>query len=439
MKQTESRQKKIFFVLWFLIVGVRLFFVLYTPISMPGMQNDLGKLDNSRQGHLGYIYYLAKGGSLIYNGAASYYQFYHPPLHHLLCAGWLCLMLFLGFPLAVAGESLQLLTFIYSVITLVYLDKIVKKLHGTLSARNAVLCLAGFFPYAIFASGALNNDGLVTMLMIMTIYYLFVYYEKTSIKAILPSAICFGLAMLTKASALLLAPAITFLFLYQYIRNKKQRIHYIDDYMVFSGVSGVIGLWYACKNYAIYKISPLYVPKLSTQISQYLGDFPVLSRFLDWDPKQLDILGINFDGEKGQIDHNIFLSLLKYSLFAESSYYTKAEALSRILFFVFAILLFLLLLAALIFLIKGGVKKEYRITIGIVCLTNMVSYFRFCCSYPHVCTMHIRYVMTAVFLLCICAAFFLEGLKNPFAKCLGKVLLLVYGLSTVILLVVYQL
>lgn len=400
----EKHQKYLFLSIFIFCVLLRVIYIAVTTITERGMQNDIGLLDDSCYGHLGYIYYLANGGDLIHNGAGIHYQFYHPPLHYIICAVFLKMLTLLGVPLQTAGECLQVLPLFYSVMVLVFIDKIVKRLGGDYPARIMALCLAGFFPYAVFLAGAMNNDGLLTLLMVMTIYYLIIYYEKPSVRSVLPLALCFGGALMTKISALLLLPGIVFLLGYQYYKNKKLRMGFIDQYVIFSLVSGVIGLWYPCKNYVIYHMNFLFVPNLGPDSPQYLGDFPLLPRFIDFDFNQLKSLGVVFREADGMLDHNIFLSLLKYSVFAESRYYVVAETLCRILFFLFGAMLLLIFVSAICFLIKGSCKKEYRIVTGIIYATVMLSYFRFCLTHPHVCTMHVRYIMTGVFLILICAA-----------------------------------
>lgn len=427
----EKHRKYLFQLIFAFCILLRIVFIAFTGIQEPGMQNDVGMLDDSCNGHLGYIYYLAEGGDLLHNGAGIHYQFYHPPLHYLICALWLKCMTLLGLPLQTAGETMQFITLSYSVAVLVFLDKIIQKLGGSIQARTIALCLCGFFPYAIFSAGAMNNDGLLALLMVMTIYYLILYCEKPSIKSILPVALSLGCAMMTKISALMLVPGIAFLFLYQYYKNKKLRMGYIDQYLLFALISGILGFWYPVKNYVIYHMNFLSVPNLGPDSHQYLGDFSVLSRFFDLNPSQLEHLGITFYGKDGMLDHNIFLSLLKYSLFGESHYYMAAEAFCRIMFFVFGVLLFLLFVSALCYLFKGACQKEYRITIGVIYATIMLSYFRFCLTHPHVCTMHVRYIMTGVLLVLLCAALWLAAKKERLWAYLSFGITLCYSVISV--------
>lgn len=433
----EKYQKHVWFILFFVCMFIRVCYIVKSGIDEPGMQNDLGMLNGKCHGHLGYIYYLANGGGLIHNGAAIYYQFYHPPLHYMICAIWLKIVMSVGVPIQVAGESLQILSCIYSIATLFFVDKIVCKLGAKRTARNMVLCLVGFFPYSVFLSGALNNDGLALVLMVMTIYFLLVYYENTTMKTALGLGCCFGLAGMTKISSFVLAPGIIFLLAYQYKKNKKMRETYIDQYLAFGAVAGILGLWYPIKNYIVYNMNPFYIPNLGKESPQFLGEFSIFSRFVDFDRKQVASLGIIFDKADGMLDHNMFLSLLKYSVFAESHYYLSAQSLCRVLFWVFGILLAVVLGGAIYVFIKGIWKQEYKITIAMISASNLLSYFRFCLTHPHVCTMHVRYVLVAVFLTMICAGFLVDQSKKKVTQCVCFAGGLVYVLVSVAFVTVY--
>lgn len=421
---TKKKQKYILYMVACLCILVRICFVACSSILEPGMQNDMGSLNENCFGHLGYIYYLANGGDIIHNGADIHYQFYHPPLHYMISAMWLKIVMGCGVSLLAAGESLQILTCIYSMLTLLFVDKLVRLLGGDVRERIAALCLVGFFPYAVFMSGSINNDSLSLLFMVMTCYGLFRYYEEATMKNALLLGLCFGLAIMSKMSALILGPGIAALLLYQLIKRKKEWKRCIVQYLSLGAVSGILGLWYPVKNYVLYGMDLLYIPRLELDSEQYIGHFSRISRLLDFDPGQLASLGIVFNGEKGVLDHNIFLSLLKYSVFAESEYYLAAEGISRILFWVFGILLAVVTLAAVYAVCRGNWKTEYKVVIALFYGANMCSYLRFCFTHPHVCTMHVRYIMIAVILTMIGAAFFEKKQKRVLGLYVTTALLL---------------
>ncbi len=179
----------------------------------------------------------------------------------------------------------------------------------------------------------------------------------------------------------------------------------------------------------------LYIPRLETDSEQFIGHLPVLLRWLDFDLRQMDSLGLVFNDQNGMLDHNIFLSLLKYSVFAESDYYLAAEEMSRVLFFLFGVLLIVVIVAAIYAFFKVQWKTEYKITIALFWGANMFSYLRFCFTHPHVCTMHVRYIMIAVLLTMICAGFSWKKKKNG-----GKIwsgVLLLYVLTALAFVVIF--
>lgn len=108
---------------------MRLGYVLYTPYLMG--QHDLMEL-GSGQGHLGYIEYFLEGGSLFPDFNPMYrYQFYHPPLSHLLSAAFVRCNLLLGVAYERAFENLQFLSLFYSAVTLFFCYGIFRELKLT--------------------------------------------------------------------------------------------------------------------------------------------------------------------------------------------------------------------------------------------------------------------------------------------------------------------
>lgn len=414
-KQQINIQNRIIFGVIAVLALIRLIFIVKTGIYTQGMQNDVGTLDASRNGHLGYIYYLAYGGDVIHNDAAVNYQFYHPPLHYMIAALWLRIVMLFGMSLKMAGESLQFLTLAYSIASLIFVDKIVKIMNGGFKARIIALVMAGLFPYSIIMAGSVNNDGLVTLLMLITIWYMLEYSEKQDLKTAFKTGIFFGLAIMTKTSALTLGPGILVFMLYQYYRNKKSRMKYIDHYIVFGLVSSVIGLWYPLKNHIIYKMPFLYVPRLGNNINQYIGGYGLVERLFDFTGGWWKTPGVVFD-EKN-VDYNIFTTFSKFGMFAESKYYEGSkikEEFFKVLLCIFMIVIVLSFICALLWLageIRHG-NRQVGIMLAVMYVTIIISYIRFCIAYPHVCTMHVRYVMVAVFMTAVFSGLYIEKINK---------------------------
>ena len=101
-------------------------------------------------------------------------------------------------------ESLQILSFIYSIIIILYTYKITKKLNLNKNAQIATMMLVNFFPAFIYMSGFINNDQLITMFIVLSLYYLLEWSKKPNIKNTLILTIIFGLGMMTKTSMIVM-------------------------------------------------------------------------------------------------------------------------------------------------------------------------------------------------------------------------------------------
>ncbi len=105
---------------------LRFFYCLFSTIYE--RQYDIGEIDLAAGhtvsgGHLAYIQYVYESGHLpcMDFDPTSVYQFNHPPLHYAVSALWLRFAsLFIG-NTAVLEESIQIIPFISSVLTLVFL------------------------------------------------------------------------------------------------------------------------------------------------------------------------------------------------------------------------------------------------------------------------------------------------------------------------------
>ena len=446
MQQPVTGKKEEFQKQQRIIMGMLIFYALLRLIyicstNYLNMQNDVGRLDDSRYGHLGYIYYLANGGSIIYNQPDYYIQFYHPPLHHMVSAVWLKIQLFLGCSLDVAGGRLAVLPWVYSVLSLIAGDCMVIKCRGSFGARIVSMCLLGSFPYFIMLSGALNNDGLMYLLFIIAMYYIISYVQEGTQQNVVKAALALGMASMTKQSAMMLFVPIEILALFLFFKEKEKRFTYIKDGIAFLAISIPIAIWYPIKNCFLYRMPFFYILYQGDNSPQYIGNFAVWQRFFDFSRKQLQTLGIAF-GYRGETpEHNIFLALLKYGLFGESDYYRKyawSEAVCRVLFYILAVLFMIFFIQAIMFTIKGKTEGWCRLFLSAVAVCVMISYVRFCFTHPHVCTMNIRYILPAVFCMGLQCGLAIDSIRKIWVKrgivlCVGSYVVCTLVLITLLL------
>lgn len=376
--------------------------VLFTTIYE--LQNDVGQLSDWH-GHLAYIYYLFRYGHLPDFDPTTRLQFYHPPLHHALAALWLGINTELGFSLERAGENIQLLTFAYSSGILLVTDKIMKKLKAGVNARLCVVGIAAFFPYFIVQAGAVNNDTLVTFLMLLSIYYALKWYEKPTVRNILILAVLIGGAMMTKLSGGFVAFAVAFIFAAKLVRERRQMREYIEQIALFGCAVFPLGLWYPIRNKAKFDVPINYVQKFSEELEQFIGKYNTIrERLFDFSLNQFKTVAVVWSNQSEDCDHNIFITMLKTAAFGEGSWFTTdavANAVAVIAFWMILLLMLALIILFIYWVVKSELAIEKRIFMLITVVVIFVLYIKFCFEYAFICTMNVRYVLIPILLLII--------------------------------------
>lgn len=387
------------FILLSVSLMIRMLYIVMTQAHF--FQNDIGSFGEDSVGHLGYTYYLYANHHLVDFDPREWNQFYHPPLHYFLMAIWAKINTLFGVSIEHIDEQLQILPFIYSMFTLGYLNKICKRLGMEARGICLVLLVAGFFPISIMMSGGLNNDALLILLMIMSIYYTICWYYNPKMKHVIGMAISIGCAIMTKLSGGLLAPAMAFLMLLQLYRNRKNWQFYFKQFFVFGLIAFPLGLWFYIRNLILFQVPINYVPLLPEEMEQFIGMFTKTQRLLDV-RGQLDTLSLQWSNALPNVDHNILISIFKFSTFGEGAFYVNNPIIKFIgtgLFWMVAVILLLLPILFVIKLIQSRNDRDIRsivIFIGIASATIFLLYVKFCFTFPHICTMHVRYIYVAI-------------------------------------------
>ena len=408
-----------------IFTGILLRFIYILMNGITEMQNDIGKLQDG-QGHLGYIYYLYSHGRLPDFNPTSRLQFYHPPLHHALSAIWLRINTGLGFSIERAGENIQLLTFAYSSCMLLTTDGILKKLKADVISRMWALGILAFFPYFVTQAGAVNNDTLVTFLMALSIYFALRWYDEPTLKNIIPLGLCIGGAMMTKLSGGFVAPAVAYLFLVKLIKDRKNILNYVKQFVLFGIVTVPLGLWFPIRSRLLYDVPLNFVPKFSERLAQYIGKYNTAGqRLFDFSLVQFKSPAIVWTNIEAGCDRNIFITMIKCAMFNEGNWFMKdtfKRELSRVILW-FAILMFIVLLALFIYwLVKSELELEKRIFAAITYVIIYVLYIKFCFDYEFICTMNVRYVLIPIMLQVIGAALAFGQLRKKKAGLVTDVL-----------------
>ena len=371
------------------------------------MQHDIGTYDGTH-GHLSYIqYWYDNGLKLPAFNVTTRWQFYHPPLHHILMAFGMRIFTFFGMPLPMAHEAIQILPMIYSSLCIAAVWRIAKLIGldgaGLVVAVSAVC----FYPTFIIWSGACNNDILMTLFVLLAMLWTLKWAQKPTLLRILPIALCVGCGMMTKLSAWMVAPAIAMVFLWVFIRNIKTPLRFIGQFAAFGAVCAPLGLWWGVRNLLTFKIPLTYVPDTKME-AMSVAHIPAAQRIFDFSLWQFDFPfeAFTFHGATYS-EYNPMIGLLKTSVFDEFYEPWALNWFSTALVILAAVLT-VIGVAALIWMVcskRTGMDLMTRLFFAVIVLTFVISYYSFCFEFPYVCTENIRYCIPVIPILSIATGF----------------------------------
>lgn len=399
---------------------LRYVYALYT--SWSDRQHDVGYF-NWTWGHANYIEYWYKNGLKLPDfDIRTKFQYYQPPLHHMLMGLLLKVLTLFGMEYDTACQALQFLPFLYASLIPVIGYRIFRmvRLHGLpLAASMAVLC---FHPTFVLMGGSFNNDLLSVFLMLCSVMFALKWYREPTLKRIIPIAICVGGAMMAKLSGWMVAPAIAILFLYVFIKNIKSWLRYVGQFAVFGVICAPLGLWWQIRNYLAFKVPITYIPvPADTAHPQYCGDMSFFERMFSFGDGQLSYVFTAFTEHGGPYDEfNPTLGLIKTALFDEGVNgvsdvnFPQLSVTGPILFWVGVILALLCFVGFIIMMIskRSGLDGITRVFFSALALTLLGTYYAFCFQFPFSCTMNIRYCALLIPILIMGMGLLLQRFKD---------------------------
>lgn len=363
--------------------ALRIAYVLYTGYRV--RQHDVWSV-TANKGHMGYIQYIAH--NLALPDTNETWQFYHPPLHHIIAGLVYRILENGGMHPTIVAEKLQLLTMFYSCATMVVCDRLFAASGLSDRARALADAVIAFHPTFLLVGGGLNNDMLCILLGCTSLLFFVKWWHDDTRAGLL--ALCglfLGLSMMAKVSGVMLAFPYAAAFLWKLWQQRKDLWPPIRQVLIFGCISVPIGMWYPVRNLLLFGQSFGYVPYLGDNSKQYIGDFSLLQRLFGFSGAALQSPYQTITRDS----YNIPLSLFKTSLFGEAD--MKGGVWAYILFGVSVGLAVLALVHMLTKLTPTSLKKDSLHAVWtILWAVMMVSYLIFCLQYPHVCSQDFRYL-----------------------------------------------
>lgn len=394
---------------------MRLFYAVMVQAHI--YQNDVGVLYPGNEGHLGYVYSFYSTWRMPKENPMEYYQYYQAPLFHIVSAVFVKLFVSIGFVMDEINELLQIVSVMYGTLTLLFVNKIGIRLKVPTWSRAAVMGIVSFMPWGIIQGAALNNDGLMVLFGVMALYFTLVWYEKPKYGTILLMAVCIGCSMMTKISGALAAPAMAVLMLHKAWKERKQWTSYLKQFLLFGAAAFPLGLWYPLRQFILYRMPPGYVPRIPETDMQFIGMYSKWQRFFDFG-NAFESLSLRWDNTAA-VDYNIPISLVKFAAFGEGNYYQINQVLTvtgTILFWMTLAIFALMAAVFILWLFVGRQTTVRKVFVTMVLAVSLYSYVKFNLAYPFVCTMHIRYIMLAVYFGFLVSGLFLGEMEERFLQ-----------------------
>lgn len=397
-KRYHHSEDKVIFLLLFASLILRVIYIWKTDITQ--RQHDVYSFEEM-MGHAGYIGYIFDNLKLPNFDPREIFQFYHPPLHHILAALWMKVNLFIGVSFKQAAENIQILTCIYSIIYLIFTDKIFKKLGLSGGGRIIAFTIIAFHPTFLILSGSINNDMLSIMLMQGALYFSLRWFDSIKLSDIAWTGIFLGLGMMTKLSVGIAAVPIGFLFLVKLIRSKNERVKIFKQFIIFGIICFPLALWWSIRNGILFGVPIGYVPSLGDGSHQFIGNYSIFERLLDFSVYQFKSVYVAW-GEP-YFEHNIFIGLLKTSVFGEQTLSAREGFIylaAKILLLSNILLTLVTISSQSVILLRHKVqfKKEHLAFLSVLFIAVLFSYIQFSFSFPHTCTQNIRYATPLIFI-----------------------------------------
>ena len=238
-----------FLIILFFGVVMRLSLVVRTSIDSNSYQHDV----DGRYGHMHYIVTIYETGRL---PQTNLRQYYHPPLHHLIAAGFLKIESIFMDDLTEMTKGLKILAVVYAVGLIVIIWKITGELGFSIRMKRMILLVYLVHPMLMLMTISVNNDPLSILLIHWSLLWLIRWWKKPSIKGAGILGLFTGLAVMTKTSGLVLYLVELIVFI---VKMMKTRKGFLKMAAVFMIISLPIGLWYPVRNYIRFGQELTYV------------------------------------------------------------------------------------------------------------------------------------------------------------------------------------
>ena len=371
---------------------VRMLYIHNTPYDV--RQHDL----TGGYEQLSYIMHFTQQWTLPDTNVS---QYYHPPLHHMLCALWIRLQRLVntGIDVGESIENVQYLTALYSSLFMVIANRIYAQLKLHRQFLFMATAVTALHPTLIILSGSINNDMLAILLYASALLWAMKWWDEQSARNTVLLALFIGLGMMAKIGNATLAFVVAPFFLAKLLQSegRQQRERLFSKFALFGLISLPLGMWHPVRNLVLFGQSFGYVPALTVGGWLDRSAYSLTERVLSFPLGQL----LNGPYVNVAADYNLPIYTLKCSLFGEWVYDEGFFRLANALLTV-NILLVIMSLVAMVYIAIS--KRRAKHIMLLVCwAVQALSITSLYIANPFTCSMDFRYIVPTM----VCGAGFI--------------------------------
>lgn len=372
-------------------------------------------------GHLEYILRIYSTGALL---ETNMHQAYHPPLNHLISAGFIKILDFFGASNEFKIEALEFPPFIYSICILLVAYKIMKEIGLNKKQTIIPMAIIAFHPLFIFMSRLINNDQLVTLFTLISVLYLLKWYKVPNYKNTLILALSIGLGGMAKTSIIVMVIPLIFTYmkkLAESIDDSKIVKKILIQGLLFSLISLPLLFWYPLRNAIKFGQAPF---SIATALDT------------------LKVANTNFSARwiiNGEIFNNLLLqdasNVWAYVINSSIMFMIEATVIPNNLSLILRILSLLLIVISIIGIFKLTKKDNNKNLLYILIATYLawiIGFIYFNISLPYSCTMHARYIVVSMLIGIIYIGMFYNNLENSLFKNILKIIITLFVVISII-------
>ncbi len=389
LNSNNSNKININYAIILLIIGIIIRAIYQQKVHMYTFQHDW-------PGHVEMLKHIAETWTLPLPSKGL--EFPQQPLYYLISAAIYSIASGLGFSDFDALSIIRGLSFLCSVVFLIYGYKFVGLLTENKRIKSIAMIFLALTPSLVYLSGRINNDAIVMVLSAAGLYYIVKSYQNKFNKYFYPALICTTLLFATKISTAGMQVLFFGLLLLAYKNSSSSETKKIQRALYIFCLVGLFLLsWTLWRTYLPIDGKFHMVNSSSYYPGQKLGDYIGVKYFASFNFISLLQTGQSHVFGEDSIRHSFITYQYGTMLFGEFDYvdYTKRidgfkESMQSVLLFGL-----IFLIGFVSYIIKLYKESSLKIWVFIALLLNLALVLKFMLTFTSICNTDFRYFVSS--------------------------------------------